>query len=487
MTKVLEAASWERRIFSGGWTTGAGDAIEVLDKATDEVLAVVGSAAPADVRRAGETATRAQRAWALMPGKEKARILRRAAALFEERTDELTEWILRETGGIRPKAAFEINYAIDRLNATAALCTQPYGELVSPTDPDQMSIAQRVPIGVVGAITPWNAPLALAMRAVAPALALGNAVLLKPDPQTPVSGGFLIAEILDAAGLPEGVFHVLPGGAETGEAVVLDPSVTMVTFTGSTRVGRRVGELAGGALKRVSLELGGNNAMVILDDADVEVASSAGSFGSFFHQGQICMTAGRHLVHERIADEYREAIARRAQALPVGDPFTEDVAVGPMINARQLERVEQIVRDTEAAGARVVAGGTHDGRYYQPTVIDGVLPDMPAFTEEIFGPVAPITVFSSDDEAIELVNRSEYGLSAAISTSNPSRGLAIARRLRVGMVHINDQTIADEPNAPLGGFGISGNGGRFGSQAEWDEFTQWQWVTLRDKQREYPF
>src|SRR5881397_3187834 len=187
MTKVLEAASWQGRIFSGGWTAGAGGAIEVLDKATDEVLAVVGSAAPEDVWRAGEMATRAQRDWVLTPGKEKARILRRAAALFEQRTEEITEWILRETGGIRPKAAFEINYAIDRLNAVSALCTQPYGELVAPTDPEQTSIAQRVPVGVVGAITPWNAPLALGMRALAPALALGNAVLLKPDPQTPES------------------------------------------------------------------------------------------------------------------------------------------------------------------------------------------------------------------------------------------------------------------------------------------------------------
>jgi benzaldehyde dehydrogenase (NAD) len=487
MTKVLEAASWEGRIFSGGWTTGAGEPIEVLDKATDEVLALVGSAAPEDVRHAGEMATRAQRDWAQTPGKEKARILRRAAVLFEERTAEIAEWVIRETGGIGPKADFEINYAIDRLYATSALCTQSYGELVAPTDPEQTSIAQRVPIGVVGEITPWNAPLALAMRALAPALALGNAVLLKPDVQTPVSGGFLVAEILEEAGLPEGLVHVLPGGAEIGEAVVLDPNVTMVTFTGSSRVGRRVGELAGGALKRVSLELGGNNAIVVLDDADIEVASSAGSFGSFFHQGQICMTAGRHLVHERVADEYREAIARRARLLPVGDPFTGDVAVGPMINRRQLDRVEEIVRNTEAAGATIVAGGTHDGRYYQPTVIDGVRPDMPAFTEEIFGPVAPITIVSSDEEAIELVNRTEYGLSAAIQTRNPSRGLAIARQLRVGMVHVNDQTIADEANAPVGGFGISGNGGRFGSQAEWDEFTQWQWVTLRNTQREYPF
>src|SRR2546426_458255 len=267
MSKVLEAASWEGRIFSGGWTTGAGAEIEVLDKATDEVLAVVGSAAPEDVRQAGEMATRAQLVWAPTPGKEKSRILRLAAALFEERTEEITEWILRETGGIRPKAAFEINYAIDRLYATSAMCTQSYGELVAPTDPEQTSIAQRVPVGVVGQITPWNAPLALGLRGLAPALALGNAVLLKPDPQTPVSGGFLIAEILAEAGLPEGLIHVLPGGPEIGESVVLDPSVAMVTFTGSSRVGRRVGALAGGALKRGALELGGNNAIVILDDA----------------------------------------------------------------------------------------------------------------------------------------------------------------------------------------------------------------------------
>src|SRR2546421_4213266 len=194
MTKVLEAASWQGRIFSGGWTAGGGAALEVLDKATDEVLAVVGSAAPEDVRRAGELATRAQRAWAPTPGKEKGRILRRAAALLEERTDELTDWILRETGGIRPKAAFEINYAIDRLYATSALCTQPHGELVAPADPEQTSIAQRVAVGVVGQITPWNAPLALGMRALAPALALGNAELLKHDVQTPASGGVLLPE-----------------------------------------------------------------------------------------------------------------------------------------------------------------------------------------------------------------------------------------------------------------------------------------------------
>jgi benzaldehyde dehydrogenase (NAD) len=487
MTGLLEQTEWEGRIYSGGWTEGSGGRLEVSDKATDEVLAVVGAASPADVRRAAEVARDAQPEWALTPGKERAGVLRRAAALLGERAEEVTSWIVRETGSIGPKAGWELEYAIERLHATAALCIQPYGELVAPAERGQTSIAQRLPVGVVGQITPWNAPLALALRALAPALALGNAVVLKPDPQTPICGGLLLASILEQAGLPEGLVHVLPGGAETGEAIVTDPLVAMVTFTGSSRVGRRVGQLAGGALKKVSLELGGNNAIIVLDDADVEAASSAGSFGSFFHQGQICMTAGRHIVHEPVADAYREALARRARALPVGNPHTDEVAIGPMINDRQLERVERIVDETTAAGARILAGGTRDGRYYPATVLDAVAPDTPAFTEEIFGPVAPITTFASEEEAIELANRTEYGLVAAIQTGNPARGLALARRLHAGMIHINDQTIADEPNAPLGGVGASGNGGRFGSMAEWDEFTHWQWVTIRDTPKTYPF
>lgn len=487
MTDVLDRAKWDRRIYSSGWSDGSGEPIEVTDKATDERLAVVGAASPADVRRSAEAASADQPDWAETPGKDRARILRAAATILERREGEISELLVRETGSIAPKAAWEINYAIERLHATAGLCIQPYGELVAPAERGQLSIAQRVALGVVGQITPWNAPLALALRALAPAIAVGNAVLLKPDPQTPISGGLLLAEVFEEAGLPNGLIHVLPGGAEVGEAILLDPAVAMVTFTGSTRVGRRVGELAGGALKKVSLELGGNNAFIVLEDADVEAASSAGSFGSYFHQGQICMTAGRHLVHESVADEYREAIARRARALPVGNPHTDEVAIGPMINARQLARVDEIIEVSTAAGARVIAGGSHDGRYYAPTVLDGVAPDMPAFTEEIFGPVAPITTFASDDEALELANRTEYGLSAAIQTSNPARGLALARRLRAGMVHVNDQTVMDEPNAPVGGMGTSGNGGRFGSMAEWDEFTQWQWVTLRETTKSYPF
>src|SRR5262249_2165598 len=239
------------------------------------------------------------------------------------------------------------------------------------SEPGRESIARRVPLGVVGVIAPWNFPQILSVRAVAPALALGNAVILKPDLQTAVSGGVLIARLFEAAGLPDGVLHVLPGGAEPGAALAEDPNVAMISFTGSTAVGREVGAAAGRTLKRVSLELGGNNALIVLDDADIEVASSAGAWSAFLHQGQICMTAGRHIVSAAVADEYLDRLAKRAAALPVGDPFTEQVALGPLISQRQLANVDRIVTETVAAGAQIRAGGTHDPPDYQPTGLAG--------------------------------------------------------------------------------------------------------------------
>src|SRR5262249_17233172 len=259
------------------------------------------------------------------------------------------------------------------------------------SEPGRESIARRVPLGVVGVIAPWNFPQILSVRAVAPALALGNAVILKPDLQTAVSGGVLIARLFEAAGLPDGVLHVLPGGAEPGAALAEDPNVAMISFTGSTAVGREVGATAGRTLKRVSLELGGNNALIVLDDADIEVASSAGAWSAFLHQGQVCMTAGRHIVHEAVADKYLDQLAKRAGNLPVGNPYTEEVALGPLINARQVANVDRIVNDTVSAGAEIRAGGSHEGLFYSPTVLAGVTPAMAAFREEIFGPVAPVT------------------------------------------------------------------------------------------------
>jgi len=312
-------------------------------------------------------------------------------------------------------------------------------------------------------------------------------VVLKPDPQTPVCGGAMFEAVFRQAGLPDGLLHVVLGGAEVGEAIVTDPNVNVVSFTGSTAAGRRVGELAGRLLKKVSLELGGNNALVVLDDADLDAAASAGAYASFQFQGQVCFATGRHIVHRSIADDYVQALVEKAKRLRLGDPYREDVDLGPIVNQKQLERVDGIVRRSVDGGARLVVGGTHDGLFYRPTVLTDVTPELPAWTEEIFGPVAPVVTFDSDEEALALANDTEYGLAGAVYSRSISRGLALAQRIRAGMVHVNDQTVNDEATIPFGGMGASGNGSRFGGAANWDEFTQWQWVTVRDEPKSFPF
>ncbi|MFM0336894.1 aldehyde dehydrogenase family protein [Paraburkholderia fungorum] len=349
------------------------------------------------------------------------------------------------------------------------------------------SIARRIPLGVVGIITPWNSPFILGVRAIAPALAMGNAVLLKPDVQSPIIGGVAFARVLEEAGLPKGLFHVLPGAAETGAALVKEPLINMVSFTGSSRVGREVGSVASGQFKRVSLELGGNNPFIVLDDADIEAAASAGAWGSFFHQGQICLTTGRHLVHEDIAEAYVEALVKKAQALVVGNPLDAKVQVGPIVNERQAANAERIVTKTVAEGAKLLTGGARDGLFFEPTVITGVTAGMTAFDEEIFGPVAAITTFRTDEEAIALANATEYGLSAAVVSSDLVRAQRVADALHSGVIHINDQTVVHGIYGPIGGLGISGNGFGHGASSNADQFSEWQWITVHSQLPTYPF
>jgi benzaldehyde dehydrogenase (NAD) len=261
----------------------------------------------------------------------------------------------------------------------------------------------------------------------------------------------------------------------------------MISFTGSTAAGRAVGETAGRTLKRVVLELGGNNPLIVLDDADINAASSAGAWGAFLHQGQICLAASRHLVHESVVEPYLDALVERAKRLPHGDPNTDEVALGPLINPKQVERVQRIVDESVAQGALALTGGKPDGPFFPATVLADVSKTMPAFAEEIFGPVAPVIAFSSDEEAIALANGTEYGLSAAIQSSSPERAAAMADRLNAGMVHINDQTVNEEPMAPFGGFGQSSNGGHFGGVTQLELWTEWQWRTSRDRAEPFPF
>ncbi|WLG98165.1 benzaldehyde dehydrogenase [Pseudomonas sp. FP198] len=473
-------------VFNGNWVPASGPLLTIIEPATGEALMRSASADAADIAKASRDAALAQPAWAALGPRERAAIFRKAADVAERSFAELALYVARETGAALFKGQHEVREAIVLLHQAAGMLSQAHG-VVLPSEAGRLSYARRLPHGVIGVISPFNFPLVLSMRSVAPALAAGNAVVLKPDPQTPVSGGFLIARLFEAAGLPRGLLQVLPGAADAGEALCRDPNVKMIAFTGSTGAGRKVAEVAGRNLKKVALELGGKNPLIVLEDADLDLAARNAAWGAWLHQGQICMATGLILAHESIAQALIQKLVDKAQALTVGNAAREEAALGPLINQRQLQRVHDIVSDSVRAGARLETGGNYDRLFYQPTVLSGVKPGMRAFEDEVFGPVASVVSFASDEEAIELANRSEYGLSAAVISPSVGRAMAIGERLHCGMLHINDQTVADECINPFGGRGASGNGGSVGGPADWDEYTQWQWVTVKDKAPVYPF
>ena len=486
-TLLTPAEVWSAKIYSSGWKKPGLGTADVIEKATGAKLGEAGIASAEDVSAAAAAARQAQKQWARLTGPKRGDVLREVSRLLLANSSEIADQLVRETGSIRAKAEWEVQITAREFLEAASLGSQPKGVLTATLEGGQQSIARRIPLGVIGIITPWNSPLILAARAVAPALAMGNAVILKPDVQTPIIGGVIFARLLEKAGLPNGLFHVLPGAAETGDALVKEAAIDMISFTGSTRVGRQVGSIASGLLKRVSLELGGNNPYVVFDDADIEAAASAGAWGSFFHQGQICLTAGRHIVHERIADAYVEALVKKAKALVVGNPRDEKVQVGPIVNERQAANVERIVAETIAKGAKLRTGGSRKGLFFEPTVISDVRPGMAAFDEEIFGPIAPVTTFRNDEEAVALANATEYGLTAAVVSADLARAQRVADGIHSGVVHINDQTVLHGVFGPIGGVGISGNGFGHSTLTNADQFSEWQWITTRSQIPAYPF
>lgn len=480
----LPAALWNNRLFTGTWTTTASSA-DVLEPATGHTLGSLACAGARQVAQSAQASSLAQGAWFQLHYDERSAVLRRAAKAAEDNFEAIVQWLIQESGSTRPKAEFETSLSIKVLHESAAMPSRSQGEVL-PSSAGRLSIARRRPLGVVGVISPFNFPLYLAIRAVAPALATGNGVVLKPDLRTAVCGGFVIARIFELAGLPMGLLHVLPGGAEAGAALSSDPHVAMIQFTGSTGAGRKVGEAAGRNLKKVSLELGGKNALIVLDDADLELALANATWGVYLHQGQICMSTGRLLVQRGIYERLLEKLVAKANSLVVGDPASGQVHLGPLINQQQRDHALHVVNASVQAGATLAAGGTSEGLFFKPTVLSGVTRDNPAFHEEIFGPVAVVVPFDTDAEAIELANDTEYGLSAAILSQNVGRALKLGEQLRVGLLHINDQTVNDEVVNPFGGVGASGNGTSIGGPANWEEFTQWQWLTVKGEAPAYP-
>jgi aldehyde dehydrogenase (NAD+) len=477
--------SLDRLFIGGAWRT-ADTTAPTTNPFDDAKLLDVAQATSDDVDAAYQAAEAAQAQWIERPPQQRQQILMKAAQIMDERREEIVDWLVKEAGSSKTKAALELDNAIGITQESAGFPLRMEGSLFPSLIPGKENRVYRVPVGVVGVISPWNFPFHLSMRSVAPALGAGNGVVLKPASNTPVTGGTLLGAIFEEAGVPDGLLNVVPGsGSDIGDAIVEHPIPRVISFTGSTPVGRGIAEKAGKALKRVELELGGNNVCVVFDDADLDQAAKAAAFGKFLHQGQICIAINRIVVQASVADAFTERFLNEVRALKAGDPSGDGVLVGPIIDDDPFESVTDILERTKEAGATVALGGGSDGRVIEPTVLTGVTQDMPAAEEEIFGPVAPVLTFADDDEALRIANATEYGLSGSVFTGDTERGLRFARRVRTGMIHVNDMSVNDEPHVAFGGRGASGLG-RFGGAWALDAFTTTQWVSIQHAPRDYP-
>jgi acyl-CoA reductase-like NAD-dependent aldehyde dehydrogenase len=471
----------------GNWVPAADGAIaDDFNPATGALYARVAQAGRADALRAVEAAHRAREAWGRMIVSERAAVLLRAADVLAGKVDEIREVLIEESGSTFGKAMFEVFYCIDLLRSAAGDARHIFGETLPHSMSGQIGMTVRQPLGVIAGIAPFNAPFLLAMKKVVLALAAGNCFVLKPSEETPVTG-LKIAELFHEAQLPPGVLNVVPGPAkEVGDVLLTDPRVRMITFTGSTRVGKLIAVEAAKNLKKFTLEMGGKNPLIVLRDADVDYAVRAGCFGIYFHQGQVCMANSRIIVEAPVFDEFCAKFAARAKTYKVGDPHDPQTVIGPLIRRTQCAFIDEHVQDAAAKGAKVLTGGTHQDNFYQPTVIAGVTPQMRIYSEESFGPITSIIKVDNADEALRIANDTSYGLAAGVITNDLQKAMDLALRLESGMVHINDTTVSDEPHAPFGGIKNSGFG-REGGHYSMEEMTELKWITIQLGQRQFPF
>jgi acyl-CoA reductase-like NAD-dependent aldehyde dehydrogenase len=473
-----------RDLLIGGKNTPAAKGRTTTDVTpyTGQVFAEVAAAEPEDVTAAVDAAQAQFEAWAAVDPLARRKIFLAAADELERRGDEAVAMIAAETGALSGSARFNVARSAEILRELAASVTAPLGEVLASHEPGTLSLAERAPMGVVAALAPWNAPLILGVRAAAAPLAAGNTVVLKPSEEAPVMSGLFIADVLREAGLPDGVLNVVTNDPADAPAIVetliADSRVRAVNFTGSSSVGRIIGSLAGRHLKPAVLELGGKNSIIVLEDGDVDYAVAASAFAAFSNAGQVCMSCDRILVHESRAREFTEKFLAKVAAIPTGLPQDPAAKVGPMINTAAARRVARLVEDAVSSGAKVIAGGGEpEGAIHPVTVLTELPRQAELFYAETFGPVCAISTFATDDEAVAKANDTEYGLTAGIITENATHGLQIARRLQTGIVHINDQTLGDEPQVPFGGFKASGVG-RFGGRWSSEAFSNTRWITI---------
>ena len=477
-----------RGLYIGGRWVPAARTFDDLDPSDNSLYARIPDGTADDMTRAIEAAHAAFPAWSQRPFRDRAHALLKAAEIWEARKDDFINAVMHEGGGWYGKGVFEAGFVAEIFRTAASLCYQSVGEVL-PSEHGKVSMATRWPLGVVGVISPWNMPGILTTRGYSAALAAGNTVVLKPSEDTPYAGGLYHAEILEEAGIPAGVFNVVTCSRESvgavGDALIEHPLVKAISFTGSTAVGRHIAAKCGAYLKKCCVELGGKDSMIVLEDADLDRAAEAANFGSFMHQGQVCMSTEKLLVHESVYEPFMQRFLARAAKLKTGPVHDRSNTIGPMVNTRQAHRVKALIDDAVAKGARVDLGGKAWENFVEPTVLSNISPAMDIWHDETFGPVVMVCPFRTDDEAVALNNDTEYGLTAAVWTADEARALGLAGRLENGMVHVNDQNINDEPQVPFGGVKASGVG-RYGGRWSLDAFTELRWITLERGGRHYP-
>ncbi|CAM3168780.1 aldehyde dehydrogenase family protein [Filibacter tadaridae] len=484
---MVNYSGLDSQFIGGQWKKGTGSStIDLTNPYTQEKIASFQSASVNDVDEAYQAANSTQEKWAGVNAFERSRIINEAARIMEVRRKELVELLIEDGGSTFIKANVEVDFCIAITRHAASF---PFHvEATSPPSivPGKKNKVFRMPLGVVGVIGPFNFPMYLAMRSVAPALAVGNGVVLKPDSQTALSGGTVLGKIFEEAGVPAGVLNVVvPDIGEIGDAFVEHPIPRMISFTGSTGVGRHIGEICGRMIKKVVLELGGNNPFVVLKDADIERAVEGAAFGKYMHSGQICMAVNRIIVHQDIYEEFSNKYVEFTKKIKVGNPSNEDTLIGPLINHKAVGRILGEVEKAKEEGAVVLLEGSVDGNVMSPYILKGTN-EMSTAKNEMFGPVVTIIPAASEEEALRIANDTEYGLSGSVHAGTVEKAMAFAQKMETGMVHINDQSVNDEPLVAFGG--VKGSGvGRFGGDWSLDEFTTFKWISVQEEKRQYPF
>lgn len=471
----------DQQFIAGQWQPGRSQKmIQNLNPYTQDTIFTLQSASTADVDAAYAAADKAFQQGAIKSVELRQQILQKLQQVIQARQDEIIDWLILESGSTRFKAGLEVGAALSIIQESQKFPEQIKTEQLESKDPQRKSLVLRKPLGVIGVISPWNFPFHLSMRSVATAIACGNSVVLKPASDTPVTGGTLLGKLFEEAGLPAGVLNVVSGaGSEIGDYFVEHPIPKMISFTGSTEVGQNVGSkaLASPRIKRLALELGGNAPLVILDDADLDLAVELTIMGRFIHQGQICMSTNRVIVDASIHDAYVEKLLERVKTVAVGDPNLEETIIGPIINQSQVKKHQQIIQSAKEQGAELVYEGGIEGNLVYPHIFTGVAPESPLAQEESFGPILPILKARDEAHALKLANDTRFGLSSAVCTSNIEHGVHFTEQLDIGMTHINGISVADQANAPFGGEKNSGLG-RFNGRWIFEEFTRTHWLTV---------